>query len=58
MTPRIPVLNAPQAAEWDARARTEARIPSRVLMEAAGRAVAQLAAVRDDRGLAGLVKRS
>jgi NAD(P)H-hydrate epimerase len=37
----IPVLNASQATAWDARARTEAAIPSRVLMEAAGRAVAQ-----------------
>jgi NAD(P)H-hydrate epimerase len=40
----IPVLNAAQAAEWDERARTVACIPSRVLMEAAGRAVAQLTA--------------
>jgi NAD(P)H-hydrate epimerase len=40
----IPVLHAAQAAEWDERARTAARIPSRVLMEAAGRAVAQLTA--------------
>lgn len=39
-TMTVPVLNASQAAEWDARARTEAHIPSRVLMEAAGRAVA------------------
>jgi len=36
----IPVLDASQAAEWDRRARDEARIPSRVLMDAAGRAVA------------------
>jgi NAD(P)H-hydrate epimerase len=43
---RLPVLNAAQAAEWDERARTEARMPSRVLMEAAGRAVAQVAAAR------------
>ena len=41
----IPVLNASQAAEWDERARTADRIPSRVLMEAAGRAVAQLLAL-------------
>ncbi len=44
--PRLPVLDAAQAAEWDARARTEARIPGRVLMEAAGRAVAQIVAAR------------
>ena len=36
----IPVLNAAQAAEWDERARRVHAIPSRVLMEAAGRAVA------------------
>jgi NAD(P)H-hydrate epimerase len=40
----IPVLNATQAAAWDERARTSAAIPSRVLMETAGRAVAQLLA--------------
>lgn len=43
-TMTVPVLNALQAAEWDTRARTEAEIPSRVLMEAAGRAVAAAAA--------------
>lgn len=42
--PPIPVLNAAQAAEWDERARTQAGIPSRVLMEAAGRAVAHVTA--------------
>jgi NAD(P)H-hydrate epimerase len=36
----IPVLNASQAADWDERARTAHGIPSRVLMEAAGRATA------------------
>ena len=36
----IPVLSATEAAAWDAAARTQYRIPSRVLMEAAGRAVA------------------
>lgn len=36
----LPVLDAAQAAAWDARARDEAGIPSRVLMDAAGRAVA------------------
>lgn len=40
----IPVLNAAQAAAWDERARTEASVPSRVLMDAAGRAVAALVA--------------
>ncbi len=35
----IPVLDAVQAAEWDQRARSQAGIPSRVLMETAGRAV-------------------
>jgi NAD(P)H-hydrate epimerase len=38
----IPVLSATEAAAWDAAARTQYRIPSRVLMEAAGRAVAQV----------------
>ncbi|PYO67975.1 MAG: bifunctional ADP-dependent NAD(P)H-hydrate dehydratase/NAD(P)H-hydrate epimerase [Gemmatimonadetes bacterium] len=41
MTP-IPVLSATEAATWDSVARTQYRIPSRVLMEAAGRAVAQV----------------
>ncbi len=38
----IPVLSATEAAAWDSVARTQYHIPSRVLMEAAGRAVAQL----------------
>jgi len=38
----IPVLSATEAATWDSVARTQYRIPSRVLMEAAGRAVAQV----------------
>jgi len=42
--PHIPVLNAAQAADWDARARTAHAIPSRVLMEAAGRATADVLA--------------
>src|SRR5207248_6104080 len=42
----IPVLSATEAAAWDAAARTQYRIPSRVLMETAGRAVAHLI-VRD-----------
>ena len=37
---RIPVVDAAQAASWDERARTDHSIPSRVLMEAAGRACA------------------
>ncbi|HET7038453.1 MAG TPA: NAD(P)H-hydrate epimerase, partial [Gemmatimonadales bacterium] len=36
----IPVLTAAQAAAWDERARVQASVPSRVLMEAAGRAAA------------------
>jgi NAD(P)H-hydrate epimerase len=36
----IPVLTADQAAAWDTAAREAAKIPSRVLMESAGRAVA------------------
>jgi NAD(P)H-hydrate epimerase len=35
----IPVLSASEAAAWDSAARTQYRIPSRVLMETAGRAV-------------------
>src|SRR5205807_5032249 len=38
----IPVLSATEAAAWDSAARTQYRIPSRVLMETAGRAVAYL----------------
>ncbi|HLZ46380.1 MAG TPA: NAD(P)H-hydrate dehydratase [Gemmatimonadales bacterium] len=38
----IPVLSASEAAAWDAAARTQYRIPSRVLMETAGRAVVQV----------------
>jgi len=38
----IPVLSASEAAAWDAIARTQYRVPSRVLMETAGRAVAQV----------------
>ena len=38
----IPVLSASEAAAWDSAARTQYRIPSRVLMETAGRAVAQV----------------
>jgi NAD(P)H-hydrate epimerase len=41
---QLPVLNAAQAAEWDERARTEHAVPSRVLMDAAGRAVATVLA--------------
>ncbi len=36
----IPVLSAAEAAAWDRRAREDAEIPGRVLMESAGRAVA------------------
>ena len=38
----IPVLSASEAAAWDSLARTQYRVPSRVLMETAGRAVAQV----------------
>jgi NAD(P)H-hydrate epimerase len=38
----IPVLAASEAAAWDSAARTQYRIPSRVLMETAGRAVVQV----------------
>ena len=36
----VPVLSAAEAGEWDRLARERDRIPSRVLMESAGRAVA------------------
>ena len=51
--PVIPVLTAAEAAAWDARARVEAGIPGRVLMEAAGRAAAAVIA----REWAGLLDR-
>ncbi len=38
----IPVIDADQAASWDELARTTAAIPSRVLMESAGRAAATI----------------
>ena len=38
----IPVLSATEATAWDSLARTQYRVPSRVLMETAGRAVAQV----------------
>jgi len=40
----IPVLSASEAAAWDTAARTQYRVPSRVLMETAGRAVVQVLA--------------
>jgi NAD(P)H-hydrate epimerase len=40
----IPVLDASQAIAWDSRARTAGRIPSRVLMESAGRGIAGVVA--------------
>lgn len=36
----LPVIDAAQAASWDERARSVAKIPSRVLMETAGRGIA------------------
>jgi NAD(P)H-hydrate epimerase len=38
----IPVLSAAEAAAWDSLARTQYRVPSRVLMETAGRAAAHV----------------
>ena len=38
----IPVLSASEAAAWDSAARTQYRVPSRVLMETAGRATVQV----------------
>jgi ADP-dependent NAD(P)H-hydrate dehydratase / NAD(P)H-hydrate epimerase len=38
----VPVLSASEAAAWDAAARTQYRVPSRVLMETAGRAIVQV----------------
>ena len=38
----IPILSASEAAAWDSAARTQYRVPSRVLMETAGRAVVQV----------------
>jgi ADP-dependent NAD(P)H-hydrate dehydratase / NAD(P)H-hydrate epimerase len=40
----VPVLSAAEAAAWDAAARTQYHIPSRVLMESAGRASAAVLA--------------
>ena len=39
----VPVIDALQAGTWDERARAESAIPSRVLMEAAGRGLAVVA---------------
>ena len=50
--PVIPVLTAAEAAAWDERARVQAAIPSRVLMESAGRAAAGVIAARFRDGLA------
>jgi NAD(P)H-hydrate epimerase len=52
-SPVIPVLTAAESAAWDARARTDAGIPGRVLMESAGRAAAAVIA----RELAGALGR-
>jgi len=43
-SPVIPVLTAAESAAWDAHARRAAGIPSRVLMESAGRAAAAVIA--------------
>ncbi len=47
----VPVLSAAEAAAWDRAAREVAGIPSRVLMDAAGRAVAALTAREFGRAL-------
>lgn len=47
----VPVLSAAEAAEWDRRAREDARVPARVLMESAGRAVAGIVAREFGRAL-------
>jgi NAD(P)H-hydrate epimerase len=49
----VPVLSAAEAAAWDAAARTQYRIPSRVLMDAAGRATAQALLAEFPAALAG-----
>ncbi len=38
----VPVLSASEAGAWDSAARTQYRVPSRVLMETAGRALVQV----------------
>jgi len=48
----IPVLSAAEATAWDFRARESSGIPSRVLMETAGRAVATVLARQYDQRLA------
>jgi len=48
----VPVLDAAEAAEWDRRARDEAGLPARVLMEAAGRAAAAVIAREHESALA------
>jgi len=48
----VPVLSAAEAAAWDRLAREAAAIPSRVLMESAGRAVASVVAGEYPRELA------
>jgi NAD(P)H-hydrate epimerase len=52
-SPVIPVLTAAESAAWDARARADAGIPARVLMESAGRAAAHVIALE----FAGLLDR-
>jgi len=47
----IPVVDAAQAAAWDERAQATAKIPSRVLMESAGRAAAHVVAHEFGRAL-------
>ena len=49
----IPVLSATEAAAWDSAARTQYRVPSRVLMETAGRAVAQVLVAEQPEAMTG-----
>jgi NAD(P)H-hydrate epimerase len=51
----IPVLSASEAAAWDSAARTQYRIPSRVLMETAGRAAVDVLVAELGGGSGGVI---